>query len=145
MTQEQFDDPTETITEVAKIDMVMEQPGAIATITTPQTTTGQFEDIKDQVVTILSELPAYISDFFTEYQQPITTVGLILTGAISLKVTLAVLNTLNEIPLVAPTFELIGIGTTGWFVYRYLLKASNRQELFAEIEALKEQVVGKDS
>ncbi len=145
MTQEQFDDATETITEVAKIDLVMEQPGAIATITTPKTTTGQFEDIKDQVVTILSELPAYVSDFFTEYQQPIVTVGLILTGAISLKVTMAVLNTLNEIPLVAPTFELIGIGTAGWFVYRYLLKASNRQELLAEIEALKEQVVGKDS
>ncbi len=145
MTQEQFDNATEIITEVTKIDMVMEQPGAIATITTPQTTTGQFQDVKDQVVTILSELPAYVSNFFAEYQQAIVTVGLILTGAISLKVTVAALNTLNEIPLVAPTFELIGLGTTGWFVYRYLLKASNRQELLAEIEALKEQVVGKDS
>jgi hypothetical protein len=145
MTQEQFDDATETITEVAKIDMVMEQPGAIATITTPETTTGQFQDVKDQVLTILSELPVYVSNFFAEYQKPIVSVGLILTGAVSLKVTLAVLNTLNEIPLVAPTFELIGIGTAGWFVYRYLLKASDRQELLAEIEALKEQVVGKDS
>ncbi len=145
MTQEQFADETKTITEITKIDMVIEKPGAIATITTPETTTGQFQDVKDQVLTILSELPVYVSNFFTEYQKPIVTVGLILTGAVSIKVTLAVLNTLNEIPLVAPTFELIGIGTAGWFVYRYLLKASDRQELLAEIEALKEQVVGKDS
>ena len=145
MTQEQFADETKTITEITKIDMVIEKPGAIATITTPETTTAQFQDVKDQVLTILSELPVYVSNFFAEYQKPIVTVGLILTGAVSIKVTLAVLNTLNEIPLVAPTFELIGIGTAGWFVYRYLLKASDRQELLAEIEALKEQVVGKDS
>lgn len=145
MTQEQFNDETQTIIEVTKIDMVIEKPGAIATITTPETTTGQFQEIKDQVVTIVSELPVYVSNFFAEYQKPIVTVGLILTGAVSIKVTLAVLNALNEIPLVAPTFQLIGLGYTSWFVYRYLLKVSDRQELLAEIEVLKEQVVGKDS
>ncbi|WP_377476280.1 MAG: CAAD domain-containing protein [Microcoleus anatoxicus] len=145
MTQDNFAEETKTITEVTKIDMVIEKPGAIAKIETPETTAGQFQDIKDQVLTILSELPAYISNFFAEYQKPIVTVGLILTGAVSVKVTLAVLNALNEVPLVAPTFELIGIGYAGWFVYRYLLKASDRQELLAEIESLKEQVVGKDS
>jgi glutamyl-tRNA synthetase len=145
MTQEQFNDETQTITEVTTIDMVIEKPGAIATTTTPETTTGQFQDIKDQVVTIVSELPVYVSNFFAEYQKPIVTVGLILTGAVSIKVTLAVLNALNEIPLVAPIFQLIGLGYTSWFVYRYLLKVSDRQELLAEIEVLKEQVVGKDS
>lgn len=145
MTQDNFAEETKTITEVTKIDMVIEKPGAIAKIETPDTTARQFQDIKDQVLTIVSELPVYISNFFTEYQKPIVTVGLILTGAVSVKVTLAVLNALNEVPLVAPTFELIGIGYAGWFVYRYLLKASDRQELLAEIESLKEQVVGKDS
>ncbi|MEZ2301122.1 MAG: CAAD domain-containing protein [Microcoleus sp.] len=145
MTQDNFAEETKTITEVAKIDMVIEKPGAIAKIETPDTTVGQFQDIKDQVLTILSELPVYVSNFFAEYQKPIVTVGLILTGAVSVKVTLAVLNALNEVPLVAPTFELIGIGYAGWFVYRYLLKASDRQELLAEIESLKEQVIGKDS
>lgn len=145
MTQEQFADDTQTIIEVTQIDMVIEKPGAIVTTTTSKTTTGQFQDIKDQVVTIVSELPVYVSNFFAEYQKPIVTVGLILTGAVSIKVTLAVLNALNEIPLVAPTFQLIGLGYAGWFIYRYLLKASDRQELLAEVEVLKEQVVGKDS
>ena len=145
MTQANFSDETETITEITKIDMVTDKPGVITTVRTTETPTDQFQDIKDQVVTILSELPTYVSNFLAEYQKPIVTVGLILDGGITIKVTLGVLDALNDVPLAAPIFELIGIGYTGWFVYRYMLKASNRQELLAEIESLKEQVVGKDS
>jgi len=145
MTQANFSDETETITEITKIDMVTDKPGVITTVRTTETPTDQFQDIKDQVVTILSELPTYVSNFFAEYQKPIVTIGLILAGGITIKVTLGVLDALNDVPLAAPIFELIGIGYTGWFVYRYMLKASNRQELLAEIESLKEQVVGKDS
>lgn len=145
MTQDNFSDATETITEVAKIDLVTDELGTIATVTTPETSTAQFQDIKDQVVTILSELPDYVSNFFADYQKPIVTVGLIVAGGITIKVTLGVLNVLNDVPLVAPFFELVGIGYTAWFVYRYMLKNSTRQELLAEIESLKEQVVGKDS
>lgn len=145
MTQANFSDDTQTITEVTKIDMVTDEAGVIATVTTTETPTDQFQDIKDQVVTIVSELPAYISNFFAEYQKPIVTVGLILAGGITIKVLLGVLDALNDVPLVAPFFELVGMGYTAWFVYRYMLKASDRQELLAEIESLKEQVVGKDS
>ena len=70
---------------------------------------------------------------------------LIFLGIIAVKVTLAVISAINDIPLLAPTFELVGLGYTGWFVYRYLLTKSSRQELVQEFEALKTQVVGKDS
>ncbi|MEG3833627.1 MULTISPECIES: CAAD domain-containing protein [unclassified Microcoleus] len=145
MTQANFSDETQTITEVVTVDLVEDKPGVMTTVTTTETTAGQFQDIKDQVITILSELPAYLSNFFADYQKPLITVGLILAGGISIKVMLGVLGALNDVPLVAPIFELIGMGYTGWFVYRYLLKASNRQELLTEIDSLKEQVVGKDS
>jgi hypothetical protein len=71
-------------------------------------------------------------------------VGLLLSGIVTVKVTLAVLDAINDIPLLAPTFELVGIGYTAWFVYRYLLKVETRQELTEEFKALKGQVVGKD-
>jgi hypothetical protein len=45
----------------------------------------------------------------------------------------------------SPVFELVGIGYTGWFVYRYLLKVETRKELGEEFKSLKGQVVGKDS
>ena len=145
MTQANFSDETQTVTEVVTVDLVEDKPGVMTTVTTTETPTSQLQDIKDQVITILSELPAYLSNFFADYQKPLITVGLILAGGISIKVMLGVLDALNDVPLVAPIFELIGMGYTGWFVYRYLLKASNRQELLTEIDSLKEQVVGKDS
>ncbi|TAG69896.1 MAG: hypothetical protein EAZ23_25055 [Oscillatoriales cyanobacterium] len=144
MTQANFSDDTQTITEVVTVDLVSDQPGVITTMTS-ETPGSQSQDIKDQILTILSELPAYLSTFFVEYQKPLVTIGLILAGAISIKVTLGVLDALNDVPLVAPFFELIGIGYTGWFVYRYLLNATSRKELLTEIDSLKEQVVGQDS
>ncbi|MEG3845564.1 CAAD domain-containing protein [Microcoleus sp. herbarium19] len=145
MTQANFSDDTQTIAEVVTVDLVTDQPGVMTAVTTAETPTGQFQDIKDQVLTILSELPAYVSNFFADYQKPLITVGLILAGGISIKVLLGVLGALNDVPLVAPVFELIGMGYTGWFVYRYLLKASTRQELLTEVDAFKEQVVGKNA
>ena len=91
----------------------------------------------------MGTLPDYVGKFFGQYQQPIVSIGLVVTGVITVKVLLAVLDALNDVPLVAPTFELIGIGYSVWFVYRYLLKASSRQELSEEITTLKSQVVGK--
>lgn len=46
-----------------------------------------------------------------------------------LRVAIAVVDALNDIPLLAPTFQLVGIGYSLWFVGRYLLFALNRQEL----------------
>ncbi len=69
---------------------------------------------------------------------------LIFLGIIAVKVTLAIISAINDIPLLAPTFELVGLGYTGWFVYRYLLTNSSRQELGQEFEALKNQVMGKE-
>jgi hypothetical protein len=102
----------------------------------------QWRRVGTQVSVFLAQLPDYIIRFFNEYKQPIITVGLLLTAIITVKVVLAVLDALNDIPLLAPTLELIGIGYSAWFVNRYLLKASKRQELAQEIDSLKQQVVG---
>jgi hypothetical protein len=107
--------------------------------------TDQFEEIKQKVVVFLSELPGYVSRFFGEYQRPIITVLLIVAAIVTVKVLFAVVDALNDIPLLAPTFELIGMGYAAWFVYRYLLKASTRQELVDEVNAFRQQILGNKS
>ncbi|MGF1523188.1 MAG: CAAD domain-containing protein [Leptolyngbyaceae cyanobacterium] len=106
-------------------------------------TNQQFQQIWDKVSGILANLPEYVTDFFKEYKRPLVTVGLILTAFISVKLLLALLNAINEVPLLAPTFELIGLTYTGWFVYRFVLRDVNRQELTENITSLKDQVLGK--
>lgn len=107
--------------------------------------TDQLRQVGDQISGFLSELPDYLGRFFSEYQRPLVTIGLLLGAIIAVKVTLAVLDAINDIPLLAPLFELVGIGYTSWFVYRYLLRAANRAELNDEFKSLKRQVVGQSS
>ncbi len=116
------------------------------TITKIQPSPSQDEWLKygEQISSFLATLPEYAGTIFNKYKQPLTVLGLIVAAIVTLKVVLAVLDALNDIPLVAPTFELIGIGYSAWFVYRYLLKASSRQELTSEITTIKKQVVGKE-
>ncbi|MEO1295108.1 MAG: CAAD domain-containing protein [Cyanobacteria bacterium J06636_16] len=103
----------------------------------------QFQQLWDKASGVLANLPEYVTDFFKEYKRPLVTVGLILTAFISVKLVLALLNAINEVPLLAPTFELIGLTYTGWFAYRFLFKDANRQELSENINSLKDQILGK--
>lgn len=98
--------------------------------------------IVTQISGFLAQLPDYIGSFYQKYKQPITAVLLILAAAIALKVCFAVVDALNDIPLLTSIFEFIGIGYSVWFVNRYLLKASKRQELAQELQKLKQQVAG---
>ncbi|MBE8970410.1 CAAD domain-containing protein [Nostocales cyanobacterium LEGE 12452] len=104
---------------------------------------SQWQQISRQVSQFLEQLPQYLSDFFRDYKQPLITVALILAAIVTVRIVLTVLAAINDIPLLSPLFELVGISYTSWFVFRYLLKASTRQELADEIQSLKNQFVGE--
>lgn len=131
--------------EASESGVTPEQGGSLAPASAPTEGDTQWQQILEQVYEILSGLPEYIGKFYGQYRQPIVTVGLIVAALVSVKLVLALLSAINEIPLLAPTFELIGLGYGGWFIYRYLLRASSRQELYDEFKVLKDQVIGQKS
>ncbi|MEH2380680.1 MAG: CAAD domain-containing protein [Nostoc sp.] len=104
---------------------------------------SQWQQITRQITQFLGQFPEYLSSFFNNYKQPLVTVALILAAIVTAKVVLAVLDAINDIPLLSPLFELVGIAYASWFIFRYLLKASTRQELVDEIQLLKNQFVGE--
>ncbi|KAK1313261.1 Uncharacterized protein QJS10_CPA06g02202 [Acorus calamus] len=53
-----------------------------------------------------------------------------------------VVGAINSVPLLPKVLELVGLGYTGWFVYRYLLFKSSRKELASDIEDLKKKIAG---
>jgi valyl-tRNA synthetase len=125
-------------TELKKVEVTPKAADSL----TPNNALAQAQQIWNQGARFLSELPDEVGQFFDNYQQPLIVVGLLLVTLITLKVLLTTLSAINSIPLVKPTFELIGLGYTSWFVYRYLLRSANRQELTAATLSLKEQVIG---
>jgi len=105
----------------------------------------QWRQIADRVYTFLSGLPDYLGEFFGQYRRPNITIGLIFGSIVSVKLTLALLDAVNDIPLLAPTFELIGFGYSAWFIYRYLRTVAGRQELASQFTHLKDEVLGHTS
>lgn len=91
----------------------------------------------------LSKLYDYIGEFLSDNRKLLINLGLLFGAIVAVKLTLAILDAINDIPLLAPLLQLVGLGYTGWFVYRYLLKESTREELVSEFESLKAQVMGK--
>ncbi|BDA44636.1 Protein CURVATURE THYLAKOID 1A, chloroplastic [Coccomyxa sp. Obi] len=53
-----------------------------------------------------------------------------------------IVSAVNAVPLLPKLLELVGLGYTAWFVYRYLLFKSSREELLEDIEELKKKVTG---
>jgi CAAD domains of cyanobacterial aminoacyl-tRNA synthetase len=103
---------------------------------------NQVQRITGQVSDFLAQLPDNVSRFYQEYKLPVLSFAILVVTILLLRIGLAVLGAINGIPLVKPIFELIGMGYTGWFIYRYLLKGSTRQELVANVDSIKNEVIG---
>ncbi|KAI3818520.1 hypothetical protein L1987_12329 [Smallanthus sonchifolius] len=61
-------------------------------------------------------------------------------GAIAIWLTSVVIGAINKVPLLPNIMELVGVGYSGWFVYRYLLFESSRKELTTNIESIKKKI-----
>ncbi|PAX57135.1 CAAD domain-containing protein [Brunnivagina elsteri] len=110
----------------------------------PPATETQWQEFSDKVAVFLQRLPEYIGGFFNQYKAQITSVALIFAALISVKIVLAILDAIDDIPLIAFFFELVGIAYVVWFISRYLLKVSTRQELVSEINSFKKQIIGNE-
>lgn len=116
----------------------------VSTLMPSDETTAQLKHLWEQVIDVLSGPTQYLSGFWTKYERVLITLGLVFASVVSVKLTLALLAAVGDVPLLAPAFELIGMGYTAWFVYRYLWKAQNRRELSNEISNFKDQVFGQN-
>lgn len=65
-------------------------------------------------------------------------------AVVALWLAAVIINAINSVPLLPKLLELIGLGYTGWFVYRYLLFKSSRKELVEDIETLKKKIAGTE-
>jgi hypothetical protein len=108
----------------------------------PNLSNAELPEWAKQATDILAELPTYLGQIYQNNKSAVITLGLFFGIIVGVKLTLAILSAINEIPLLAPTFELVGIGYASWFVYRYLLQASTRKELTDEIDSFKSEILG---
>ncbi|KAL6518586.1 hypothetical protein OROGR_019088 [Orobanche gracilis] len=66
-------------------------------------------------------------------------------GAVALWLASATVGAIDSIPLVPKMLELVVLGYTVWFSSCYLIFKENRDELFATVEQIKQEVLGSNS
>ncbi|MBD2772734.1 CAAD domain-containing protein [Iningainema tapete] len=107
-------------------------------------TNNQWQEVGDKISIFFNQLPEYLGGFFNQYRKPIINLGLIFAAIIAVRLLLAVLDAINDVPLLYSFFELVGIGYATWFVFRYLLKTSTRQELAEKISLIRKDILGRE-
>jgi len=64
-------------------------------------------------------------------------------GAFLLLITASsVVDAIDRIPIVSDLIELVGIGVSAWFIYRFLIFGPDREELVSKIKAFVNKVYG---
>ncbi|KAG9450787.1 hypothetical protein H6P81_010752 [Aristolochia fimbriata] len=54
----------------------------------------------------------------------------------------AIVGAVDSIPVFPKVLEVVGLGFSIWFSYRYLIFKENREELLTKIEELKREIIG---
>ena len=108
----------------------------------PESSASDGSPILDRAADLVANLPEYAGNFVTEYQKALVALGLLASVLITGRVTLAILDTINQIPVLGGLLEVIGILFTIWFVSRHLLFAANRQKIALQIDLLIADVLG---
>ena len=134
-------------TDFKRAEMSIEEntdtAGVLVPLTSEEDSTAELKAMLGKGVEVVSNLDTILGNFFSEYRQLIISLGLVFGSIVAVKLTLALLSALNEIPLVEPILELVGLGYTAWFVTRFMLKSEKRQEFYAKFTDTKDSVLGK--
>lgn len=114
----------------------------LAKLTSAYEPEAQWRQVANTTADFLEQFPEYVSTFFDKNKRPLSNLALIITALITLKLVIAVLGAINDVPLLEAFFELIGIGYFCWFSWRYLAKSESRQELTEKIRFWKQEILG---
>jgi len=133
-------DPTEITTpaETTSVEVTAADKAALARTSSAQASS---QAAIARVRQFLANIFVYVKEFFAEYQSELKNVALLLAGLIILYFLIAILDAIHDLPLLAPFFELVGVGYTAWFVVRYW-KASHRQKLWQQVRDTVDEILG---
>ncbi|GET37073.1 isoleucine--tRNA ligase [Microseira wollei] len=94
-----------------------------------------------KVATVIGNLPDYLDEFLQKYGKSLITVGMLVTLLIVLRVVWVIVGTVNSLPLLQTSFELVGMLYSMVFVKNNLLLASDRQNLAARLKSIQTEVL----
>lgn len=106
------------------------------------TSAEDWQRFQQDAKAFLRNLSQSTTKLFGENRSLLISLGWIVLALVSFKLLLAIVDAINDIPLLPSLLELVGIGYITWFIYRYMLNARSRQELSDQINQIKAEFLG---
>jgi hypothetical protein len=142
----QIDQNGNVDTEVFPEEMLLDsEPVVTYDIPITESVDEAWQGFQAKATAFFADLPERATAFVKNNRQSINTLGLILLAFLGLRVLFAVLGAIDDIPLMAFALKLVGFVYLVQFAWRYLMRASDRQELAQKIETVKTDVLGNQS
>jgi HAD superfamily hydrolase (TIGR01549 family) len=116
------------------------QAAAQATAATASQTWQTWQTNADN---FLAQARSTTSSFLRQNRRLLTLVSWLLLALLGARVLLAVVDTLDDLPLVTPILKLVGLVYIFQFTRRYLIRQQNRQELMQLLKQTKADFLGR--
>ncbi len=107
-----------------------------------ETFVKQLESIPANTVGFFDEVISSTTVFLKNNRQLLVNSGIIFLAFIATKLAFAGLSAIDDIPLVSPLLKLVGLFYVARFVWNYLIRERDRQQLVEQFNSIKAQVLG---
>jgi len=85
-----------------------------------------------------------IADKWEETENKSTVITYVAGATAAVWLSSTLVGAINAVPLLPKIMELVGLGYSTWFVYRYVLFKDSRKELVEQVDALVSRVSGEE-
>ena len=150
-----YDDPADLLRHYATSPLAASAPTVItatdammqnaSTKSTNESVEESWRSIQAQASTFFANATSSITAFFKNNRSLLTTLGWVFLALLGMRLLLGALDAFDDIPLVSPLLKLIGFVYVVRFVWRYLLRKRDRQELMQSINRAKGEIFGGQS
>jgi len=92
------------------------------------------EDVGNELSEKAQEYVEIVKQKWEETEEKPAVVAISIASFIAIWAASGVVDAVDKLPLVGGLLEVIGLGVSGWFAYRYLFNAADREELKDNID-----------
>lgn len=138
----QITEDGEVKVEIVSVDVPESDSMIIQYSSTTETAEEAWRSFQTKTSAFFANAAESLSTFFKNNQSLLINLGWVLLALMGLQLLFTILDAVDNIPLISPILKLVGLIYVSWFVWRYLLRASNRQELGQIIDRTKSELLG---
>jgi CAAD domains of cyanobacterial aminoacyl-tRNA synthetase len=125
----------------AEVDL-SEEPLLLPSASETESLEGSLDSFQTNATNFFSDVTQALVTFFRSNRSLMTKLGWVFLAFLGLRVLFAAVGAIDSIPLMSPLLKLAGLIYISQFVWRYLLRASDRQSFAQKFDQVKAEFLG---